>query len=90
MTRRRDDRLGLSQKAKSAISALIKASDDAGLKSWIIEYGEGDNPSEWLLYSQGGSSFGKKDTDGKIIVPAENDIISSVFFTDITWLVGKK
>lgn len=70
-----------------ALSVDVKGrAADKNLKNWIIEYGEGDNPSQWQEYTSGSSQIGEKDANGNISDAAA----ATVRDNDIELMVGKK
>lgn len=64
---------------------------DKNLKSWVIEYGFGDNPQEWIMQSSGHASIVKKDQDsGPITDSLEGVDIKDYLNAGIAELAGKK
>jgi subtilase family serine protease/Tol biopolymer transport system component/flagellar hook assembly protein FlgD/fibronectin type 3 domain-containing protein len=67
---------------------------DKNIRSWKIEYGEGENPQEWFEYSSGSDVLAAKDSNNSIITPMSNALIqryeSKKAGNDIVWLKGKK
>lgn len=67
---------------------------DKNIRSWKIEYGEGENPQEWFEYSSGSDVLAAKDSNNSIITPMSNALIqryeSKKTGNDIVWLKGKK
>ena len=58
---------------------------DNNLKKWTIEYGEGDNPEEWIKYDEGSENLINKSD------PNEEAIIRQfIKVSDVAWLKGKK
>jgi Tol biopolymer transport system component/flagellar hook assembly protein FlgD/fibronectin type 3 domain-containing protein len=64
---------------------------DEGLKSWVIEYGEGDNPEEWYEYRRGEDLLVARGKDGEpLLNPPEATLVERLLGSRISWLVGKK
>jgi Tol biopolymer transport system component/flagellar hook assembly protein FlgD/fibronectin type 3 domain-containing protein len=64
---------------------------DKNLKSWLVEYGEGDNPQEWIEYSKGESQLVGKDNDGNPILNPTQDVSIKRFEEgEVAWLANKK
>jgi flagellar hook assembly protein FlgD/fibronectin type 3 domain-containing protein len=43
---------------------------DTNLKEWVVEFGEGDNPSEWQVFRSGQDTLAAKDETGQpILIP---------------------
>jgi flagellar hook assembly protein FlgD/Tol biopolymer transport system component len=60
-------KLLLSDTTKVVFSDLKGHAADKNLKSWTIEYGQGDNPSDWTLYGRGADSFIGQDEQGNAL-----------------------
>ena len=64
---------------------------DANLKNWVIEYGEGDNPSEWYPYISGEDLLAATDENGDpVLDPVTDEAIADYSESVIESLVGKK
>jgi Tol biopolymer transport system component/flagellar hook assembly protein FlgD/fibronectin type 3 domain-containing protein len=64
---------------------------DSNLKSWSIEYGEGENPSEWYAYFSGTDQIVGKDEDGEpVLNPAKDTELINYTKAGIPPLVGMK
>jgi len=65
---------------------------DDHLKSWIVEYGEGDNPQEWHELIRGTDRLVKRDNNGNpILDPVQDDLIGEFVEDRIeAYLVEKK
>lgn len=63
---------------------------DADLKSWLVEYGNGENPQAWHEYYTGSSIVVAKDAAGApILAPPGDDRIIRFSPDDIRFLAGK-
>ena len=51
----------------SLYAVLSGVAIDSNLKSWTVEYGEGDNPKEWYEYKTGAHSLGMVDSQGGVV-----------------------
>ncbi len=64
---------------------------DRNLKTWVLEYGTGNNPQEWQMYKQGTMQIVRNDALGNPMVdPAEKITIEKFFENGVGFLVGKK
>jgi Tol biopolymer transport system component/subtilase family serine protease/flagellar hook assembly protein FlgD len=72
-------------------SELKGHATDTGLRKWTVEYGEGDNPQEWLEFRSGDVPLGSNADAGDIENSQSPDnLISRISGSEIEWLVGKK
>jgi len=73
------------------LTVLLKGyAFDKNLKQWTIEYGEGDNPQEWVELKKGEDSIVICDDYAKPVLDPMEDITIEVFEDDdIEFLVGK-
>jgi len=62
---------------------------DKGLKKWLIEYGAGENPSEWFVYGEGSPAIAAGDTGGDPAGEPPGDVRIERFEV-MDWLVGNK
>ena len=64
---------------------------DANLKNWVIEYGEGDNPSEWYTYISGEDQLAARDENGDpVLDPVKDEELADYMGAGIESMVGKK
>jgi flagellar hook assembly protein FlgD len=64
---------------------------DNKFKSWILEYGEGDNPQEWTEYKRGESQVvGTDDKGNPILNPVQDASVVSFKEERVGWLANKK
>ena len=63
---------------------------DANLKNWVIEYGAGDNLSEWYPYISGEDLLAAMDENGDPVNPVQDEEIADYREAGIESLVGKK
>lgn len=56
---------------------------DKNIKSWVVEYGEGNNPQEWTELIKGGSQLVGIDNNGSPILNPIQDV--SITEVDATW-----
>ena len=64
---------------------------DSNLKYWALEYGEGDNPREWVELKRGEDLLAGQDEYGApILNPAEDTAIMSFRGAGIGWLGNRK
>ncbi|MBI5485404.1 MAG: hypothetical protein HY888_13240, partial [Deltaproteobacteria bacterium] len=83
--------LNLTELGKSAISAAVTGHVyDKQLKNWKIEYGVGDNPSEWQEYISGQVVVAEKDSGGNVVLPVKDDVFKVNLFPELVFLAGKK
>ncbi len=77
--------------SRQTVSHLTGHAYDKELKYWKIEYGVGDNPTEWSEYSQDYSNLLRKDENGNPNMnPILDEYIQRYADNDLKWLVGKK
>ncbi len=73
------------------IARLAGHALDNNLKSWVVEYGEGENPEEWFELTRGeGRIVGMDKYSRPILDPIKDIGIKSFEGTEIGWLAGKK
>jgi len=64
---------------------------DSNMKNWSIEYGEGENPSDWYNYFNGMDQLVGKDEDGNpVLNPVKDTALIDYTGPGITSLVGMK
>ena len=64
---------------------------DEKLKGWSIEHGEGNNPQEWFVYTQGsGPLAGEAGNNSPAQGPVQDTVISRISNQDLAWYAGKK
>lgn len=72
---------------------------DPHLKSWLVEYGEGNNPSDWHEYQNGITQLAAQDQTGRLLIePNITDRTLNAPFVDSTlwsiadqlWSTGKR
>ena len=64
---------------------------DHHMRGWVIQYGEGDNPSDWFELLKGESPLVETNDEGNPVVnPPGKTSIRSFSGDDIVWLAGKK
>ena len=63
---------------------------DKNIKIWTVEYGEGENPQEWVQYEQGNEQRAQKDKQGKFVMPVSDVILVRFNDEKIGWLKNKK
>lgn len=63
---------------------------DNNLKSWVVEYGDGDNPMEWYEFREGTKQLIGKDKAGQpVLNPIKDDTVESFKQEGVAWLTGK-
>lgn len=73
------------------VANLMGHAYDSNLKSWVIEYGEGDNPETWYEYSRGEASLAARDPYGYVITdPVGNTTITQFINQGIASLANKR
>ncbi len=64
---------------------------DSNLDTWVVEYGEGDNPEEWFELRRGRTQvFGRDKYGNPLLDPVKDTEITSFEGADIGWLAGKR
>jgi Tol biopolymer transport system component/flagellar hook assembly protein FlgD len=64
---------------------------DTNLKSWVMEYGAGDNPQEWQKKMEGSDVVVGKDDKGDLILnPIKDTTIFKEYDESLKWLVDSK
>jgi subtilase family serine protease/Tol biopolymer transport system component/flagellar hook assembly protein FlgD/fibronectin type 3 domain-containing protein len=76
----------------SMVAGLDGYAFDTGIKNWVIEYGEGDNPSEWNEYARGDDLLVVLDEAGNPERSPDGTLksVSIATIEDVEWLIGKK
>lgn len=69
------------------LSALVT---DKNIKSWKIEYGEGNTPQEWHQYKTGNDVLVNRDDKGNIISSIQSALVQRYYDQNISLLKGKK
>ena len=88
-----DIRIGPLQRTKKFYVAaeVLGHAFDPNLSHWVIEYGEGENPQEWLKWTEGQDILAGRDEAGEPILDPIADASIGIFGEEkIEWLVGKK
>lgn len=64
---------------------------DKGLRGWVMEYGEGNNPDQWYEFKSGEDLLVAKGKDGESLLnPPAATLVERFSESRISWLVGKK
>jgi len=65
---------------------LLGLAVDPNMKTWVVEYGQGENPQEWYKYRDGIGALGQVDQEGRRL----RKTISSFHEDTLEFAVGKK
>lgn len=83
---------GATQKGTLEISAILLGyALDNSLKSWTIEYGDGENPDQWYTLLSGSDLLIAHDKNGTALInPITDAMVSEFRDADMELLVGRK
>ena len=70
--------------------ALSGRTFDSNIKQWTVEYGEGDNPQQWIPYKSGTGILAARDSSNNVIYPLKDTLVETFSNQKIGWLAGKK
>jgi Tol biopolymer transport system component/subtilase family serine protease/flagellar hook assembly protein FlgD/prenyltransferase beta subunit len=89
--------LSLSAIERSSIDGLFAVNlkgraVENNIKGWLLEYGEGENPQEWLTYkNELGILAAHSYLNGyQVIYPIQDAVIQTFAPRQLNWLTGKK
>ncbi len=71
------------------VVSLFGHAYDKNIKSWSIEFGQGENPQAWASFLPGTGSFAAADANGAIMLPPQ-DLTVKPFAGDLGFLRGQK